>query len=139
MTIQVNLENNTTNNYEFNVVDFANNIDNIACNLDDNQEIKTSDFVIGVVRAYGLEGEMVPRNLLNKMASDLTTKKDELPTIVIYTIDFALSFLVLTGMKKQGPDIDTGNLIPHMNECWTNIVNLMRSVPEDWSEDVDLN
>jgi hypothetical protein len=135
MTIQVIEETNTTNTYEFNVLDFANRIDNIACNLDDNAEIKTSDFVISVVRAYGMQEDLVPRNLLNKMASDLTTKKDELPTIVIHTIDFALSFLMLTHMKKQGPDTDTGNLIPHMNECWTNIINLMQSAPDDWSED----
>ena len=50
---------------------------------------------------YGLQEDTIPRNLLNKMASDLATKKDELPTIVIYTIDFALSFLMLTHMKKQ--------------------------------------
>lgn len=135
MTIQVIEETNTTNTYEFNVVDFANRIDNIACNLDDNAEIKTSDFVISVVRAYGMQEDLVPRNLLNKMASDLITKKDEFPTIVIYTIDFALSFLMLTHMKKQGPDADTGNLLSHMNECWTNIINLMQSAPDDWSED----
>ena len=131
MTIQVIEETNTTNTYEFNVIDFANRIDNISSNLDNSAEVKTSDFVISVVRAYGLQEDLIPRNLLNKMASDLTTKKDELPTIVIYTIDFALSFLMLTHMKKQGPDIDTGNLIPHMNECWTNIINLMQSVPDD--------
>jgi hypothetical protein len=135
MTIQVIEETDTNISYEFNVIDFANSIDNIASNLNNNDEIKTSDFVISVVRAYGMQEDLVPRNLLNKMASDLTTKKDELPTIVIYTIDFALSFLVLTHAKKSGPDADTGNLIPHMNECWTNIINLMQSAPDDWSED----
>ena len=135
MTIQVIEETNTTNTYEFNVIDFADRIDNIAFNLDNTAEIKTSDFVVCVVRAYGLQEDAIPRNLLNKMATDLTTKKDELPTIVIYTIDFALSFLLLTHAKKQGPDIDTGNLIPHMNECWTNIINIMQSVPDDWPED----
>lgn len=131
MTIQVIEETNTTNTYEFNVIEFANRIDNIASNLDDEAEVKTSDFVISVVRAYGLQEDQIPNTLLNKMASDLATKKDELPTIVIYTIDFALSFLMLTHMKKQGPDIDTGNLIPHMNECWTNIINLMQSIPDN--------
>jgi len=134
MTIQVIEETNTTNTYEFNVVDFANRIENIASTLDNEEEVKTSDFVICVVRAYGLQEDEIPNTLMNKMASDLATKKDELPTIVIYTIDFALSFLMLTHMKKQGPDIDTGNLIPHMNECWTNIINLMQSIPDNEDE-----
>tara|TARA_B110000008_G_C16960808_1_gene560082 strand:+ start:1820 stop:2227 length:408 start_codon:yes stop_codon:yes gene_type:complete len=131
MTIQVIEETTTTNTYEFNVIEFANRIDNIASNLDDEAEVKTSDFVISVVRAYGLQEDQIPNTLLNKMASDLATKKDELPTIVIYTIDFALSYLILTHAKKTGPDADTGNLIPHMNECWTNIINLMSSIPDN--------
>ena len=134
MTIQVIEDTNTTNTYEFNVIDFANRIDNIASSLDNEAEVNTSDFVICVVRSYGLQGDEIPNTLMNKMASDLVTKKDELPTIVIYTIDFALSFLMLTHMKKQGPDTDTGNLIPHMNECWTNIINLMQSIPDNEDE-----
>ena len=106
MTIQVIEETNSTNTYEFNVIDFANRIDNIASDLDNEAEVKTSDFVISVVRAYGLQEDQIPNTLLNKMASDLMTKKDELPTIVIYTIDFSLlrSEVELDSMNKMSAE-----------------------------------
>lgn len=133
MPIEV-VDSQDNTNYEFNIVDFANRMDTMCNDLSDDDNIQTSSFVINVIKSYGISGTQIPRILLNKMASDLATKKDEWPTIVTYTVDFSLSFIMLAMIKKgsdNSPDVDTGNIIPHMNECWTNIVNLLRSVPDN--------
>ena len=51
--------------------------------------------ILSVIRGkfWGLQEDQIPNTLLNKMASDLMTKKDELPTIVIYTIKIIFSDL----------------------------------------------
>ena len=128
----------TENNidYTFDVADFGNRIDTLCDTLNDNDNVNASDFVISVVKSYGVTGNQIPRQLLNKMASDLVYKKDELPTIVLNTIDFALSFIMLAVIKKNnGPDAETGELISHMNECWNKIINLLRSVPDNPDDD----
>ena len=123
--------------YKFDILNFANRMDTMCDNLSDDDNVNTSDFVINVIKSYGVTDTKIPRTLLNKMAHDLATKKDEWPTIVIYTIDFSLSFIMLAMIKKNNtsPDVDTGNLVPHMNECWTNIVNLLRSVADNPDDD----
>ena len=133
MPIQISDSEVNINNYNFDINKFSDSMEQLTENLSDDDNIKSSDFVLNVIRAYGVTGEQIPRTLLNKMAYDLQTKKDDFPTIVAYTIDFALSFIMLTIIKKtnNSPDADTGELVPHMNECWTNILNLLRSVPDN--------
>jgi len=131
MPLEVIDSQDTNTNYIFDVVDFSNRMDTLCENLSDDDNIQASEFVLNVVRSYSVCGDKIPRNLLFKMASDVVTKKDEYPIIVIHTIDFSLSFIMLAMLKKNAPDTDTGDIVSHMNECWMNILNLLRNVPDE--------
>jgi hypothetical protein len=104
--------------------------DEYSTTLDENQYIDPAEFAIRVLRAYGLIGELVPMVLLNKMAGDVK-KTHEYPPLIINTIEFALSFCILTNSRNSGIDEEElETLKDNMNENWTTVVLLLEQVAE---------
>ena len=132
MTIQVaNINCVNSSDYTFNIQEFSRMLDEYSTTLDENQYIDPAEFAIRVLRAYGLIGELVPIELLNKMAGDVK-KTHEYPPLVINTIEFALSFCVLARSRSAGiVEEELEPLKDNMNENWTTVKNILDSMPDE--------
>ena len=85
-----------------------------------SDELSIKDFIIIVIKSYGIIGNTVPHKLMNIMARDLKDKK--YPDIIKNAIEATLCFIMRHSISKRHPDADVTNMTKVMEERWTSIL-----------------
>ena len=118
MTINIIRVRDNTDNYKFELSTF---IDEFNLFLESgSDELSIKDFIIIVIKSYGIIGNTVPHKLMNIMARDLKDKK--YPDIIKNAIEVTLCFIMRHSISKRHPDADVTNMTKVMEERWSSIL-----------------
>ena len=123
MTINIVRIRDNADCYKFELSTFINEFETF---LESNQEeLSLKDFIIVVIKSYGIIGNTISHTLMNVMARDLKEKK--YPNIIKNSIEATLCFIMRHSISKKHPDADLTNMTKVMEEKWTAILREIES------------
>ena len=123
MTISIVRVRDNADCYKFELSIFINEFETF---LESNQEeLGLKDFVIVVIKSYGIIGNTISHTLMNVMARDLKEKK--YPNLIKNAIEVTLCFIMRHSISKKYPDVDLTKMTKVMEEKWTAILREIES------------
>ena len=124
MTINIVRVRDNVDCYKFELSTFINEFETF---LEYNQEdLSLKDFVVIVIKSYGIIGNTISLTLMNVMARDLKEKK--YPNIIKNGIEATLCFIMRYSISKKHPDADLTNMTKVMEEKWTAVLREIESI-----------
>ena len=118
MTINVVRVRDNADCYKFETNTF---IDELKIFIESNlEDLSFKDFVLIILKSYGIIGNTITITLMNVMTRDLKDKN--YPIIIRNGIEAALCYIMSHSISKKHPDADLTNIKKIMRDRWTSIL-----------------